>query len=179
MAELATLARPYARAVFNYAVAAGDMQAWSAMLGVLSAVAQHEKIVRMCGAPDLNSEQQARAISDACGDQLNNEGRNFVSVLAENRRLPLLPYVARLYEGFKAQREKTVNVEITSAFPLEDSTEQKLAASLQKKLDRTVSVATTVDKELLGGVIIRTGDMVIDGSVRGKLAKLGEAIVST
>lgn len=179
MAELATLARPYARAVFDYAVAAGDMQAWSEMLALLSAVAQQDKILQLCSAPDLTSEQQARAISGVSGDQLNNKGHNFVSLLAENRRLPLLPLVAQLFEGFKAQREKTVNVEITSAFPLEDSTEQKLAASLQKKLDRTVSVATSVNSELLGGVIIRTGDMVIDGSVRGKLAKLAEAIVSS
>ncbi len=179
MAELATLARPYARAVFDYAVAAGDMQAWSDMLALLAAVAQQPKIEQLCGSPELTNEQQAQAINDVCADQLNDKGRNFVSLLAENGRLPLLPFVAQLYEGFKAQREKTVNVEITSAFPLEDSTEQKLAASLQKKLDRSVSVATTVNSELLGGVIIRTGDMVIDASVRGKLAKLGEAIVSS
>ncbi|MGI9288158.1 MAG: F0F1 ATP synthase subunit delta, partial [Pseudomonadales bacterium] len=160
MAELATLARPYARAVFDYAVTAGDMQAWSDMLAVLSAVAQQPKVEQLCGSPELTSEQQARAISNVCGDQLNDKGRNFVSLLAENGRLQLLPFVARLYEGFKAQREKTVNVEITSAFPLEYSTGEKLAASLQKKLDRTVSVATTVNSELLGGVIIRTGDMV-------------------
>lgn len=179
MAELATLARPYARAVFDYAVAAGDMQSWSEMLTVLAAVAQQPKIKQLCSSPDLTSDQQAQAINDVLGDQLNDKAHNFVSLLAENGRLQLLPFVAQLYEGFKAQREKTVNVEITTAFPLEDSTEQKLAASLQKKLDRTVSVATTVNNELLGGVIIRTGDMVVDGSVRGKLAKLGEAIVSS
>ncbi len=178
MAELATLARPYARAVFNYAVAADDLQTWSNMLAELAAVSQQPKMQQLCGSPDLTNEQQAQAFSDVCSDDLTDKGRNFVSLLAINGRLQLLPFVAQLYEGFKAQREKTVNIEITSAFPLEESSEQKLTASLQKKLDRNVSVATTVDKALLGGVIIRTGDMVIDASVRGKLAKLGEAIAS-
>ncbi len=178
MAELVTLARPYARAVFDYALAADDLQTWSHMLAELAVISQQPKMQQLCGSPELTDEQQAQAFSDVCGDQLTDKGRNFVNLLAINDRLQLLPFVAQLYEGFKSQREKTVNIEITSAFPLEESSEQKLAASLQKKLDRNVSVTTSVDSALLGGVIIRTGDMVIDASVRGKLAKLSEAIAA-
>lgn len=176
MAELATLARPYARAAFDYASNSGVLQEWSNSLALLSAVAQQGKIHEVCNSPALTAEQQAKIVIDVCDDKLDAKVQNLVQLLASNGRLSLLPSVAAMFDEFKANREKTVQVEIATAYSLDEQTEQKLAEGLAKKLDRTVTVNSSVDKELLGGVVIRAGDLVIDGSVRGKLAKLAEAI---
>lgn len=176
MAELATLARPYARAVFDQAQATGSLHAWSEGLSVLSAVSADVKIQQMYSSPSLTAVQQARAVIDVCGDALDAKMQNLIHLLADNGRLPLLPEVAAQFEQLKADQERTVEVEITSAFAVDASTEQKLADALRTKLDRAVSVRSEVDESLLGGVVIRAGDLVIDGSVRGKLAKLSEAL---
>ena len=176
MAELATMARPYARAAFNYASGGSVLQEWSESLALLSAVAQDDTMKKLCSSPSLTAEQQAEAIISVCGDKLDGNVQNLVKLLAENSRLSLLPLVATMFDEFKANKEKTVEVDIASAFDLDDQIEQRLAERLAKRLDRSVSIKTTVDKSLLGGVVIRAGDLVIDGSVRGKLAKLAEAI---
>ena len=103
---------------------------------------------------------------------------NFFTVLAENRRLALLAEIAALFDTYRADLERTVDIEVTAAFELTDEQQQKLAQALSKKLERQVSLAASLDKSLIGGVIIRTGDMVIDASVRGKLNKLADALGS-
>jgi len=176
MAELATLARPYARAAFDQADQDGALQEWLESLQLLGKVSQQEKIRRLYGSPSTTAAQQSKVVIDVCGDSLNHKVQNLVRLLAENGRLSLLPEVANQFEQFKANRERTVEVEISSAFDIDGDTEKKLAAALQKKLDRSVTVNSTVDKDLLGGVVIRAGDVVIDGSIRGKLGKLSESI---
>jgi F-type H+-transporting ATPase subunit delta len=104
--------------------------------------------------------------------------RNFVSVLALNKRLGLLPEIHDQFVRFKANLEKSVDVEVISAFDLADAARDKLADVLGRKLERSVNVSTTTDSNLLGGVLIRAGDLVIDGSVRGRLNKLAEAMNS-
>ncbi|MEM8500928.1 MAG: F0F1 ATP synthase subunit delta [Pseudomonadota bacterium] len=178
MAELATLSRPYARAAFDQAVTSDQLQSWSDGLQLLSAVSQINKVQVLCSSPSLTAEQQASAVISVCGDALDAKMQNLVKLLAENGRLSLLPEVASQFEQFKANRERTVDVEITSAFEVDSASEQRLSDALQKKLDRSVNVVSTVDKELLGGVLIRAGDLVIDDSVRGKLGKLAEAMGS-
>ncbi|MFK8018967.1 MAG: F0F1 ATP synthase subunit delta [Pseudomonadales bacterium] len=176
MAELATLARPYARAAFDQANSSNALQEWSEALQLLSAVSQHDKVEALYGSPSLTAEQQADAVITVCGEALSAKMQNLVKLLAENGRLSLLPEVSSQFEQFKANRERTVDVEISSAFDVDSATEQRLADALAKKLDRSVNVNSTVNKDLLGGVLIRAGDLVIDDSVRAKLGKLAEAM---
>lgn len=176
MAETSTLARPYAKAAFEYALAAGDLAGWSAQLQLLAGVAQTDRLQEVLGAPALTSEQQAATLIDVCGDALSAKVRNFVGVLAQNKRLKLLADISQLFDTMRANQEKSVDVEVASAYPLAGDVEQQLAKALKEKLQREVKISTVVDKALLGGVRVRAGDVVIDGSVRGRLAKLAEAL---
>jgi F-type H+-transporting ATPase subunit delta len=178
MAELSTLARPYAKAAFQAAVDAGELQAWSDMLVVASEVAQNEDMAKLLSHPGLTGQQQAQTLIDVCGDKLNGSVQNLVNVLAENKRISLMPQILEQFEHLKAELEKAVDVQIISAFEVSDESKQKLTDALKAKLAKDVRVTTTVDSTLVGGAIIRAGDMVIDGTVRGKLAKLAEAMNS-
>lgn len=178
MAELSTLARPYAKAAFEYALGKAVLADWSAQLATLAAVVEHEGVAQVLVNPELTSEQQAKTLSDVCGDSICNELKNFNSILATNKRLVLLPEIRKQFELYKAEQERAVDVEVISAFELPQSTVTRLADALGKKLERQVKVSSSTDSELLGGVLIRAGDMVIDGSVRGRLNKLAEAMNS-
>ena len=176
MAELITLARPYAKAAFEVAVEADSLHAWSDALNLVAAVVADRDVAGALSSPSLTGEKQAALVIELCGDQISPPVRNFISVLAENKRLPLLADIVSLFEALKAQQEKKVDVNIISAFPLSDSMQEKLAASLKARLQRDVILHSEIDKTLIGGAIIRAGDLVIDGSVRGKLAKLAESM---
>lgn len=159
MAELSTLARPYAKAAFQAAVDAGNLQAWSTMLSVASNVALQDQVEEVLSNPSLTGAQQAQTFIDVCGDILNESGQNLVNVLAENKRISLLPQIFEQFEHLKAELEKAVDVEIISAFEVTDDTKQKLTQALKVKLDKDVRVTTSVDETLVGGAIIRAGDM--------------------
>ncbi|MEH6346830.1 MAG: F0F1 ATP synthase subunit delta [Bermanella sp.] len=178
MAELSTLARPYAKAAFQAAVDAGELQAWSNMLVIASNVTLNEDMAKALSHPSLTGLQQAQTLIDVCGDTLNASVQNLINVLAENKRISLLPQILEQFEHLKAELEKAVDVEIISAFEVSDESKQKLTDALKAKLAKDVRVTTSVDSTLVGGAIIRAGDMVIDGTVRGKLAKLAEAMNS-
>ncbi|MDX1453532.1 MAG: F0F1 ATP synthase subunit delta [Oleiphilaceae bacterium] len=178
MAELSTMARPYAKAAFEYALASSALAEWSKMLATAAAVANSENVGKLLASPSLTTEQQAQAFIDVCGDELNAGVQNFIRILAENKRLALLPVVSELFEAQKAIQEKTVDVELITAFPLDSESEQRLADALTKKLERQVKVHSREDRSLIGGIVVRTGDLVIDSSVRGRLAKLAEALHS-
>jgi F-type H+-transporting ATPase subunit delta len=178
MAELSTLARPYAKAAFEYALARNDLAGWSKQLGTAAAVAQTPTLTKLLSSPSLTAEQRAKALLDVCGDALDANGRNFVKVLADNKRLALLPDIALLFEQLKANQEKSVDVDVVSAFPLESAVAERLAQALRGKLQRDVTINASVDQSLIGGVLVRAGDIVIDGSVRGRLAKLALAMNS-
>jgi F-type H+-transporting ATPase subunit delta len=178
MAELSTLARPYAKAAFEYALEKGQLAEWSGQLATAAAVAAYDGMSRVLDNPALTSEQQASTLNEVCGDTIGEPLKNFVSILSANKRLALLPEIFKQFELYKANQEKAVDVEITSAFDLPEATVSRLAEALGKKLERRVKVSSTTDKDLLGGVLIRAGDTVIDGSVRGRLNKLAEAMNS-
>ncbi len=178
MAELSTLARPYAKAAFEYAREQGVLAQWSAELATAAAVALDPAIASVLGNPSLTAEQKAATVIEVCGDALQEQARNFVKVLAGNKRLPLLGEIYTLFEYYKAQQEKRVDVEVVSAFELGAATQQTLAEVLAKKLEREVTVDTRLDPGLIGGVLIRAGDLVIDGSVRGRLNKMAAAMNS-
>lgn len=176
MAESITIARPYAKAAFEAARAKDSLVAWSEMLGYAAAVAADESMKVVLDHPALTSEQKADVFVDSCGDKINEEGKRFVSALADNDRLPLLGDISALFETMKAQLEQSIDVEIESAFDLDGAQQDKLADALSKKLDRKVVVSSTTNQALIGGAIIRAQDLVIDASVRGKLAKLAETV---
>jgi F-type H+-transporting ATPase subunit delta len=178
MAELSTLARPYAKAAFQYAADASDLQGWSDSLGVAAIVAQHDAVVKLLSSPSYTATQKAEKTIAVCGDALNDNARRFVQVLAENRRLQLLPQIYQQFEVLKANREKTVEVSVVTASEISTEQQDKLASALSKKLEREVNMQVSIDGSLIGGVVIRAGDTVIDGSIRGRLAKLAEVLNS-
>jgi len=178
MAELSTLARPYARAAFEVALQDSALDSWSTMLGVSAAVARQGKINALLTDPSLSSERVAQSFVDVLGDALDPKGQNFIRLLAENKRLVLLPEISGLFETLKANQEKSVDVEITTAFEVSSEISDKLAGALKDRLQRDIRLATSVDRTLIGGAVIRAGDTVIDSSVRGKLKKLAEAMNS-
>jgi len=178
MAELTTLARPYAKAAFEFAQNQNKLTEWSAMLGLASAVSVDETVQQVLRVPRMTGDEKANTFVEVCGDKLNAKVQNFIHLLAENDRLLLLPEITELFELLKAEQEKSVDVEVTSAFALNNEQKDKLAKVLSARLSREVRLHATEDASLIGGVVIRAGDLVIDGSVRGKIAKLAEALKS-
>jgi F-type H+-transporting ATPase subunit delta len=178
MAELSTLARPYARAAFEYAAQAGELQSWSDSLSTAGSVAQQSNVVDLLSSPSVTAQQQATALIQICGDALDEKGQNFLTVLSENHRLQLLPEISLQFDILKANREKAVDVELVAAHELDAEQQQKLSDALSAKLERKVNMQVSLDKNLLGGAVIRAGDLVIDGSIRGRLAKLAESLHS-
>ncbi|WNO09114.1 F0F1 ATP synthase subunit delta [Teredinibacter sp. KSP-S5-2] len=176
MAELITLARPYAKAAFEYARNAKELDGWHKALSLASLVALDKQVITMLQSPNLTTVDKGDKFVEICGEDISDKQANFIHLLAENDRLLLLPQITELYALYKAEQEKTVDVEVYTAYAISSSLEQKLADTLKEKLDRDVSLITKVDKDLIGGALIRAGDTVLDGSVRGRLAKLAEAM---
>ncbi len=172
MAESQTAARPYAQAVFQLAQARGQLQAWSDMLRLLAAIATDARMVRIAFNPHLARARLAQLFLDIGGDRLSPEGANFVRLLIENRRLLLLPQIAALFEQLKAHAESRIDVDVITAFPLVGTERRQIEEALKRKLQRDINVTASVDQDLIGGVFIRAGDLVIDGSVRGRLQQL-------
>ena len=176
MAELITLARPYAKAAFAAATATDALDHWSHQLAVAAAVAGQPAVRSLLVNPALSARQLANTFIGLCEEELDNQGQNFIRLLAENKRLPLLPQVSRLFENLKAAREQSVDVQITSAFAISPATSRRLVEALKSRLQRDVKLSTGVDAGLIGGAVIRAGDTVIDSSVRGKLNRLTESL---
>jgi len=178
VAELITLARPYAKAAFETALADSALDKWSGMIAMSAAVSGEDGVSTILSSPSLSSDQIADAFIGVCGDELDAKGKNFISLLAENKRLVLLPEISSLFEILKANQEMSVDVEITTAFEISSDISNKLAQALKDRLKREIILATNVDQSLIGGAVIRAGDNVIDSSIRGKLSKLAESMNS-
>jgi len=178
MADLTTLARPYARAAFEVAMEGNDLENWSSMLSLAASVSSIDSVRVVLGSPTLTAEQLAQTMIDICGEELDKKGQNFLTLLAENKRLGLLVQISAIYEIFKANQEKSIDVEITTAFEVSSEASDKLAEALKNRLQREINLESKVVPGLLGGAVIRAGDTVIDSSVRGKLTKLAEAMNS-
>ena len=177
MSELNTVARPYAQAVFDLAKAASTLAQWSDMLGFAAAVSSDAGMREAIDSPNLTVGQQADLFSQVCGDNIDDQGRNFVKLLAENRRLTLFPQIAALFETLRADAEGTLEATVISAKPMSDAQQQDIANALKARFNREVALSVETDESIIGGAIIRAGDTVIDGSVRGKLEKFAHALV--
>ena len=172
MAELLTLARPYAKAAFAYASEQSATDSWSTALELLSAAVQDEAFSAYLNRPELTPAEQVSVIAKVLGEDQNVALSNFLTLLAENGRLSLLPEIAAEYEQLKSQNNNTVDVVIESAFPLTSVQEQILAQALEKRFAAAVNVSVEVNPALIAGVVIRAGDQVIDDSARNKLEKM-------
>lgn len=176
MAEKSTVARPYAQALFELASAQRQFGPWSERLQLLTAVVSDPRMQRLIGNPRVTRAQLAGLITDICGDRLDAHARSLVGVLVENRRLDLLPEIGALFAQYRAEAERIVQAEVVSAFPLSAEQEAGIAAVLKQRLGREISLKSSTDAALLGGAVIRAGDLVIDGSVTGHLDRLANAL---
>lgn len=178
MAEFMTLARPYARAAFDYADSSSALDKWSTALLSLAYYVELADVEKAINHPGLSRQARVDTLLELSGkDSEGNKLENFLNALAETDRLGLLPAISALFERYKAERNQAVDVLVTSAFELTDAEKTTLTSALSSRLKKNVLLATEIDKTLIGGVVIHAGDMTIDGSVRGRLQKLSEAIL--
>lgn len=172
MAERATIARPYAKAAFEYAREANAFAAWSQGLQSAAQIVADPSVAPLTKSPQWPMANLVSLITDVAGDKLDAGMQNFVRVLAENHRLLLLPEIAAHYEELRAAVENTLDVEVISAVTLSGAQADKLKQALSTRLKRTVRMQNSVDSTLLGGAVVRAGDLVIDGSLKGRLERL-------
>ncbi len=176
MAEAITIARPYAQAVFGIAQDKGELKAWSELLVVLAQCVAQPEVQSIISSPVVSDEQLIDLLANVSGELMTDDARHFLAVLAENNRLQLLADIAVIYETLREEAEKMITADVTSALKLTAKQEKDISAALKKRLGRDVVLNTSVDKTLLGGAIIRAGDLIIDGSALGKLNRLANAI---
>jgi F-type H+-transporting ATPase subunit delta len=176
MAETITVARPYAQAAFQFASKHQVLKGWSDMLSLLAAIVRDDGMHGLISSPRVTESQLADLVIQVAGNLIDEKCANFVRVLVDNHRLSLLPEIAALFEIQRRDAEGRVQAELISAFPASDAQQAQVVESLRKRLGRDIELTCKVDTSLLGGAIIRAGDLVIDGSVRGKLQRLGTAL---
>jgi F-type H+-transporting ATPase subunit delta len=176
MSENASIARPYAQAVFEMARESGNYEVWSGALSALAALAQEPQVSGLFAHPRVARDALAGVLIELCGDRLDEAGRNLVRLLARNRRLGALEAIAQQYELLRAEAERTIQAQVESALPVSDDHQQRIAEALEKRLGRRVELSVSTDASLIGGAVIRAGDLVIDGSVRARLEKLAAAV---
>ena len=173
MSQSLTLARPYARAAFSLARDAGSLPAWSDALAFAARIAADPKVAGLLGNPNLSDADAVTLLSPQAADEAF--GR-FLALLAENSRLPLLPEITGLYDQLRFDAERVVKATVTSAIELPASELETIKAALARRFGRAVEIETAVDASLIGGAVIAAGDVVIDGSIKGKLSRLGAAL---
>jgi F-type H+-transporting ATPase subunit delta len=172
MAEKSTIARPYAEAVFQLAQANGQLKEWSDMLQTIGVIVADEDMQGILGNTSVNKSQIADLVIDVAGKTMTEQGSNLIKLLAENRRLNVMAELIEQFEALKAEAEKTVEAEVVAASEVSQAQQTEIAAKLKARLGCEVSLKCSVDESLMGGAIIKAGDLVIDGSVSGQLNKL-------
>jgi F-type H+-transporting ATPase subunit delta len=176
VAERATIARPYAKAAFEYGRDAKTLGAWSQGLTTAAAIVADPRVTALIKNPRRLAADAADLIADVAGAALDAGMRNFLQLLAQNHRLLLLGEIAAHFEALRSAVENTIDVDVTSAVALDAEQRAKLSAALAKRLGRSIRMQNSVDPTLLGGAVIRAGDTVIDGSLKGRLQRLGTAL---
>ena len=172
MSEQPTLARPYAEALFRLAMEHKELDKWSAMLALMATVATDARLSALSQDPRIARSRITQLFLDICGRELSSDGENLVRLLQDNHRIALLPEIAHQFEQLKADAQGYIDAEVVSAFDVEPAQMKSISEALRRRLGREINLTSRVDKSLIGGVIIRAGDLVIDGSVRGRLHSL-------
>jgi F-type H+-transporting ATPase subunit delta len=176
MSELATLARPYAVAVFKRAKETDSAKTWSKNLAFLAAVLSDKSISGVIDDPKVGKSALSTLLLDICEGQLDQEGSNFLKLLIENNRLSLIAAIAEIFETYKAEDEGSIDVDVTTAFAFTKESKQSFNTTLEKAFGKKINMKIAVDSSLIGGVLVRAGDQVIDGSVRGQLQQLAQRL---
>ena len=172
MAERATIARPYAKAAFAYARENGRVADWARWLATARQIVSSDDYARLAQSPGVGTPQLVELITSICGADLDANGRAFLALLAENQRVDYLPEIVEQFDALVTDDQNVAEVEVVSAVTLDDAQQQRLAAAMRKRLQRDVRLTCTVDPTLIGGAIVRSGDLLIDGSLKGKLERL-------
>lgn len=176
MSEAITTARPYAQAAFEEAQKLGDLKGWSEILLSLAEAVNYPEVREVITSPRIQKAGIEKLMEGFLDERAKIQQRNFVKVLVENQRLLLLPEIVAIFEALKAEAEKTVNVVVDSAFELSAAQQEKISSSLKARMGREIKLVCKINKELLGGVVIRAGDKVIDGSARTRLGEMANAL---
>lgn len=177
MAEFATIARPYAEALFRVAKS-GNLAAWSDLVSQMAQVATYPDIRALAQNPLVSDEQLADTFIAALGSSITTEAKNFITVLVDNDRLTLLPEIAEQFHVLKNADAGSADVQVESAFALSDTQLKDLVGSLEKKFGRKLNATVTINEALIGGVCVTVGDEVFDTSVRAKLQQLQAALAA-
>jgi F-type H+-transporting ATPase subunit delta len=178
MAEKATIARPYARAAFEHARSKNALGRWSELLAVASQVVSDARVKPLLGNPHVSNESLVELLAGIAGDRADGDGRNFLRALADNRRLGVLPEIAAQYEVLRALVENVLDVEVIAAMEVNAAQADRLSRALKTRLGRDIRLHTRIDASLIGGAIVRAGDLVIDGSLKGRLERLASAVTA-
>jgi F-type H+-transporting ATPase subunit delta len=176
VAERITIARPYAKAAFAWAVSGGQLEAWSQALATAAAVAGDARVKALFGNPHVTPEQLAALFRDIGGAGFSGDVQNFIATLAANRRLGFLPEVAERFEQLRAEHERTVDVTVSSAVALSAAQREQITAAMARRLNRAVRLHCELNPALLGGAVLRADDLVIDGSLSGGLSQLAARV---
>ncbi|MGP4123738.1 MAG: F0F1 ATP synthase subunit delta [Sodalis sp. (in: enterobacteria)] len=177
MSELVTVARPYAKAAFNFAVEHQDVAHWQSMLAFLSEVSRNKQMTELLSHA-VAPKKLAETFIAVCGEEVNASGQNLIRVMAENKRLSVLPDVLKQFILLRAIQEATVEVDVISASALKEDQLAKISAAMKRRLSRKVKLNCKIDKSVVAGVVICAGGIVIDGSVRGRLERLADILQS-
>lgn len=175
MSSTTTLARPYARAAFEAALSANALADWQKKLAFSAAVAGHQDTRALLGDPRLAADELKQLFLPQ-GEAADSPFAAFIGTLAANRRLALLPEVAQLFDELKRERERVLHVTVRAAVPVEGAQAEALKAALKRRFEREIELVSVVDDSVIGGAVIDAGDVVIDASVRGRLARLEQAL---
>ncbi|NIG98647.1 MAG: F0F1 ATP synthase subunit delta [Serratia symbiotica] len=177
MSEFVTVARPYAKAAFDFAVEHQSVERWQEMLAFAAVVTRNKQISELLSVA-VAPKTLSKMFIAICDDQLDEYGQNFIHIMAENGRLLVLPSVLQQFIELRASLESTVEVDVLSASALRNEQQAKIVGAMEKRLSRKVKLNCKIDKSVLAGIIVRAGDMVIDGSVRGRVERLTDVLQS-
>jgi F-type H+-transporting ATPase subunit delta len=178
MAELVTIARPYAQAVFSLAKDQGRLTQWSEMLRFIAEVWSNDRVQLALANPKFTKEDAERLLLDICAERLDGAACNLLMLLVRNNRLQVLPHIVELYEQLREEHENIVEARVESAFPMSDQQLTRLVATLEQRTGRKVQATVSVAPELIGGVTVKVGDDVWDASVRGQLSNMAAALTN-
>ncbi len=167
-----TLARPYAKAIFNHAKSANKVQQWSQWLEYLEVLTTDAEMDAFIRSPKSSKRMVADLLVDIASDRIDDEAKNLIELLAMNKRLAIVPDIRALFEQYRADDEGSVNVQVTVAYSLEDNERNTIISALQVALDKKIQIEAIVDPSIIGGIVVRAGDQTIDGSVLGNLKRL-------
>lgn len=176
MSNVTTLARPYAKAAFELAVADNATARWDEMLAFAASLVSDETMTRLLQSPQVGSKQMATVLADIAGELFDDRFRDYLSVLAVNKRFPLVPEIAKLYRKLQEDAAKLLRVKVISAYPLDTDQADRLKDALARRYEREILLESEVDSSIIGGAIVYADGQVIDGSLKGRLAKLSNSL---